>query len=229
MSRIRLALWSMLPVLAISAAISSSASALKSCGSTETKEPVVCAESEKGETKEFEGKLGRSQGSVEQTSELKSKLLGVKWRIECRKLNGTIQLKDSNTASTKVTFEECRFVEPKTCKLSAKQEKEIVVEAENESVGKGEVRFKGARSSETFVELEIEGCVKEALQVTGSQKCALEKPEVPEHERTLVCTTSGSEIKLGREKAEFESTGKGIEVIGGIDSELEEKWFEGES
>jgi hypothetical protein len=222
MSRIRLimlSMVSMLLVLAASAVMSASpalAEGEKCDPKIIEKDLVVCVE-KPGSKKieEFEGHLLGTSERQEFTrpSFLASKVLGLKAKIECKDLVVTLIIEDSGQSKGTIEFLNCKYVEPKTCKLSAAQEKIITVKVKGEFIGKHLIKF-SPQEGETFVGIETEGCVKETFKVVGSQRCILQNPNVLEEEKTVICEPSGSELKLGKEKAEFESLFEHIEVLG---------------
>jgi hypothetical protein len=233
MSRIKLVVLSMLSVIVVSAVMVSSAAAVgPSCGSVEKpEEPVICTNNGV-EKSEFEGLMGTSD-EVTTKSILKSKLLGVTAEITCEKVLGIGIIEDSGKIKVKVTLLGCKLVKPAGCgKLLSE---ELKAEATGEVVAgttKGEVKFTGANKEETFLEIPTEKCG--TLPVRGKQTCETEKPDEETEEKTGVCLPSGSELKIGQEKAEMEVKVSGVEIIdkpGKIaDSELEGlKWWFGKS
>jgi hypothetical protein len=224
MSRIRLIMLSTTSVLLmlVAGAIVSASSALAegtACEKLETKDLVVCIE------KEGSKKIEEYQNELIGTSDretfaspvvLKSKVLGLKAKIQCKDFVANGIIEDSNKGKGRGEFLECSFVEPKTCKLSAAQEKIITVKVTGQFVGGGthQIKFSGNGANGTFVEIEVEGCVKETLKVTGSQKCKLINANTLESLKTVKCETSESELKLDKESAEFEGTIEHNEVLG---------------
>jgi hypothetical protein len=238
MSRIKLVMLSMMSVIVASAVMGSSAAAVgPSCGSAEGKDTVICIENAT-EKLEFEGLMGTSD-EVAAVSLLKSKLLGLAAKIECKKILGIGIIEDSGKIKVKATLQECKMLEPKVCKLSAVDEKEIVAEVTGEVVEgttKGQVKFTGSNAEETITQIEVEGCTKTTLKVKGKQTCETEgSPDAATEEKSGVCMPSGGELKLGAEKAEMEVKVPGIEIIDKlvgktVDSELEGlKWWFGKS
>jgi hypothetical protein len=235
MSRIKLVMLSMLSVIVASAVMASSAAAVgPSCGSAEGKDTVICIENAT-EKLEFEGLLGTSDETTAK-SVLKSKLLGVAAEITCEKILVIIIAEDSGKASVTIKLLECKLVKPAGCgkltttTLEANGKGEVV-----EGTTKGEVKFTGTQGAEeTFTVIPTEFCGK--LAVKGKQTCETEgSPDSATEEKTGVCLPSGSELKLGGEKAEFEVKVPGIEIIDKlvgkvVDSELEGlKWWFGKS
>jgi hypothetical protein len=224
MSRIRIIMLSMTSVLLmlVAGAIVSASSAFADgtpCEKLETKDLVVCIEKEGSKKiEEYENELiGTSdRESFATPAVLKSKILGLKAKIQCKDLVVYDIIKDSNTSEGRIEFLECSFVEPKTCKLSAAQEKIIVAKITDKFVGEKthQIKFSGNGANGTFVEIEVEGCVTETLKVPGSQKCKLINANTLESLKTVKCETSESELKLGLEKAEFEGTFEHNEVLG---------------
>jgi hypothetical protein len=232
MSRIRLIMLSMTSVLLmlVAGAIVSTSSALAEgtpCEKLETKDLVVCVE-KPGSKKieEYENLLGTSdRETFTKPAALKSKLLGLKTRIECKDFKEAFGIvKDSNEGEGKGEFLECKFVEPKTCKLSAAQEKIITAGIKSKFVGGGTHQVKFLPQGTAFVEIELEGCVKETLKVTGSQKCKLVNANTLESLKTVKCETSESELKLGQETAEFEAGFEHIEVLGTKNIDSDSTW-----
>jgi hypothetical protein len=233
MSRIRIIMLSMASVLLmlVAGAIVSASSALAegaACEKLETKDLVVCVE-KPGSKKieEYENLLGTSdRETFAKAAVLKSKILGLKAKIQCEDLEVKDIIKDSNTSEGTVEFLACKFVEPKTCKLSAAQEKIITANITDKFVGGGthQIKFTGNGAEGNFVSIEVEGCVKETLKVPGSQKGKLINANTLESLKTIKSETSESELKLGKEPAEFEGTFEHIEVLGTKNIDSDSTW-----
>jgi hypothetical protein len=231
MSRIRLIMLSMASVLLmlVAGAIVSASSALADgtpCEKLETKDLVVCVE-KPGSKKieEYENLLGTSERETfAKPAVLKSKVLGLKAKIQCEDLEVNDIIEDSNKSKGTIEFLACKFVEPKTCKLSAAQEKIITAKVTDEFVGGLTHQIKFSPQGAAFVEIEEVACVKETLKVPGSQKCKLINANTLESLKTIKCETSESELKLGAEKAEFEGAFEHIEVLGTKNIDSDSTW-----
>jgi hypothetical protein len=221
MSRMKLVVLSMLSVIVASAVMASSASAEgESCSPEVSKDTVICIDKiiepkpgvKELEKLEFEGLMGTSD-EVAATSILKSELFKIKETIECKKILVIIIVEDSGKAKIKITLLECKATKG-PCTLTAGNEKEIKAEGTGEVVAgttTGEVKFTGSGAGELFTTIETTNCGN--LEVKGSQTCTTENPDVGTEEKEGVCALSGSKLKLGTEKAEFEVKVPGIEII----------------
>jgi hypothetical protein len=231
MSQIRIIMLSMTSVLLmlVAGAIVSASSALAegtACEKLETKDLVVCVE-KPGSKKieEYENLLGTSdRETFAKPAALKSKILGLKAKIQCEDFEARGIIKDSNKGEGTGEFLACKFVEPKTCKLSAAQEKIITAKVTGEFVGGGTHQVKFSPQGEAFVEIEEVACFKQNVKVSGSQKCKLVNANTLESLKTIKCETSESELKLGAEKAEFEAGFEHIEVLGTKNIDSDTNW-----
>jgi hypothetical protein len=154
-------------VLAVGAVTSASASAAHDPCPTEEStgtEFDLCAEKSPTETEFVE--LGSPETSNFGTdgvqaveTRLKGKLVGVAAEFKCKKIDIKLEVEDSNKGKGKVNFSECEQTKPAGCKLSAKQEKEILVDVtsqiDEEGAGKIGTEFWGKTGGPTKEEEEF--------------------------------------------------------------------------
>jgi hypothetical protein len=157
----------------------------------------------------FEGTSG--------TSKLESGIAGEKLSIECLKSTTKGTLKTAGTSEGEVRFKECKIFNGHhellvNCKAKEPIEFKFTDQLIQNALGEVEDEFKPTQPEETFVELTIEGLLCAVkftnLKVKGTQTCELPSAELALQTHTIVCTSAGSKLKLGKEEATFTSTQK---------------------
>lgn len=231
MSRIRLILLSLLAVFAVSAVASASASAHRFIGS-ECFKPAIpnnanlkwstqvkCEKAmpKMGEAMEpWEAEPLAVPAKVEGMSGksvLKSEVMGVKVFITCEEDTFTGELEAAGASKGEVTFTKCAVLNEKGKQISSCTVKQpIEFKFKDQLVGAlgaVEDEFSPAVAGTPFVTITIEGspcALAGPYEVKGTQKCELPEAGVLKEKHEIVCTEAGSSLKLGVEKATFEST-----------------------
>jgi hypothetical protein len=236
MSRIRVVTASMLAAFATIAVAAASASAHEfivpchkvsaaNAGKGEWNN-ATCTESDKsneytkklltGETEKVEG--------TSSVSKLTATIAGASVEIECKKdtFSSTLEAGGKSGAGS-ISFKECTLLPNETkCKLTSSEKTEIPTsfkEDQLEEVGGRLVdRFEKMGATNTFATIKIEPvgsekCTPEGeYKVTGSQYCDVDESNAEaktlKKEHDLICTKTGSELKIGSNAASFTSTAK---------------------
>lgn len=139
-------------------------------------------------------------------SELASEIDKTKITIECKKdtFKGTVEAEGKSGAT--ITYEECSLKGLSGCKvpkITAKL-KDKLIENSSKAI---EDEFEQESSSEPFATIVIETCtLKGSYKVTGTQTCELPESTVFKEKHEIVCTPSGSHLKLGSEPATYKGT-----------------------
>ncbi len=203
MKSIKLVLLSMFALLALGAVTSTAASA-SGCAAEGEKTYGICAAGAEVGTETLNFTSGASK--------LKSKVLNKAVTIECKKDKGSVEVTGDpgKFSNGKIEFTECKLTgitgcgvkEPIVAKFGGKP---------TEAPARIEANFE--QEGETpFTEILLTGGVCEGikLNVTGSQKCEADKTnaeaETEKASHSIICKPTGSNLKLGSEKAEFTST-----------------------
>jgi hypothetical protein len=228
-NRIRVLLVSLLAVFAVSAVASASASAHQYMRCTE--KPLglgpkwdndVCNTMTKPPAERRWEIVSVANGTkVEGTSGesiLKSELDFVKLTIKCSKDTFSGDLDESGKSShTVITYEGCALANPagETCEVNATlPTNELKDELVTGSGSRLEDKFESEGTH--FIEIEIKQksgktCTpKGTYPITGSQTCEVDKTnaeaETLAADHKIICSTTGSKLKLGPEKATYEGT-----------------------
>jgi hypothetical protein len=194
MSRVRVALLSMLAAFAVSAVASASASATHAYLIEQTE----ITSSEVIEDDSY-------------ASQLEGKVAGLPIYIECSEDLSSGVIKPKGESTFEIKFSNCFIVENSKGKMvfeTACEVKEPIVAAGKDQLIEHSVdEFKGEGTEEKFVEnLEIKGtkCVLNGKYVVkGSQLCATIHAEFEKVIHNLDCTPSGSKLKFAGEAAQF--------------------------
>ncbi len=228
MRRIRIIGLALVAVFAVGAIASASASAANDkCHENAGTEFQLCAE--KSPTEAAFVELGSPEptkfgtdGDQLVKSRLTGSLLGVASVVECQDIEILLTIEDSNKSTGTITFTSCKMIKPAGCKLSAAQEKEIIVpvvdELSEEGAGKIGDEFWGAtggptKEGEPFVTLHIEAepgkiCLapKEAT-ISGSQWAEISNATVAKEHGEATALAANSEMTFGGNPATFETVG----------------------
>jgi hypothetical protein len=140
--------------------------------------------------------------------------------IQCKadSFTGQIEIEGENKGT--ISFKECKLLNSKKgtiagCKVTEPIETKVKSKLVNGPPVEDE--FVPA-AGEIFVTIEILGCEKTAFngkyEVKGSQICKLPEGEKEKAEHTIECTKTGSKLKLGLEKASFESKEEKVKLTG---------------
>jgi hypothetical protein len=206
MPKIRLMLLGLVAVFAISAVAVTSASAHNF--KTASEKPIT-------KTFSVEGKSGASQ--------LDSSIALEKIIIQCEKdtFTGSIETGGKNKGTIK--FKECVLENSKKVAIAGCKVTEPIEAKVNSELTETPVQeLFTPEAGGVFVTIEITGCEKTALngkyEVKGFQLCKLPSAGVESVEHVIWCIKAGSSLKLGNEKASFESTEKEVKLT------TAEKW-----
>jgi hypothetical protein len=139
-------------------------------------------------------------------------------KFECKEVALVSELESSGKGKGSITLSKCKETKPLHCKLSAAEEKEILISFKEalfgklETPGSPEVEFSGAGAGEEIGQLEIEhetsecGIVPGNYKVTGKQDAQLPVAEELHVEHEVVAKKSGSNFKIGENEASLSTT-----------------------
>jgi hypothetical protein len=208
MSRLRLVLLCVVAAVALSAGVSSPASA-KSCKEVGSNRWVFCYDS--GEEIGTPTSEGLGEGSL---SLMEATIGTTAVKIHCPKLEGKGKLESLGATQGLVLFLGCTVIKPATgCTLNPTT---IHAQFTGQLIGHpnaAEVEFTGSKNVATkeFAALTIEGAVcpiSGTFAVTGTQKCVLPGFGTALAVHEFECKKSGSALKLGGNVGSFSSKAK---------------------
>lgn len=134
--------------------------------------------------------------------------------ITCKKATGNGSLKEEGKSKGTATYEDCSLEGISGCTVPNITARALGRLVESGGATAGESYEEGSG----FATVVIEVCaLKGSYKITGTQICKLPKGEEFAVVHKTECTTAGSSLKLGSEKATFEGTATG-------ELESKEKW-----
>jgi hypothetical protein len=207
MSRLRLILFSLLAVLALSAIGSASASA--ECGASLPTHWVFCNDAEPMQELGTPPASALGLGGLQL---LEGTITGAAAKFHCEDVHVAAWLLLLGKALVKLTYLHCVEIKPAQCMLSVAQEKEILTKLlVGRTIPLGDplgsppqLLIAGEGTNEEFVGLEILqkpgmecAITPKTYQVTGSQIVTLPEPESMKVNHELVSTKANSHLSIG--------------------------------